>query len=50
MSALSSLGTLYRDADGVEVWAIRDASGALVADGVASDHDAAAIADEVSGS
>ena len=45
--ALYELGTLTRNADGVEVWTIRDRSGAIVADGIESDFDAAFVAASV---
>lgn len=45
MTALARLGELYRDADGIEVWRVRDTAGRVVAEGIASDHDAAWIAD-----
>lgn len=49
MSNLDTLGTLYRNAEGNEVWRVRDtsgASGAIVAEDVASDFDVAWIADQ----
>lgn len=42
--ALDRLGSLYRNADGVEVWAIRDLNGAIVADNIEPDFDAAFVA------
>lgn len=46
---LERLGELYRDADGHEVWRIRSAAGVVVAEGVASDHDAAWLAEAEEG-
>lgn len=47
MTALEQFGSLYRDECGNEVWRIVDRSGAVVADGVSSDYDAAWIAGRV---
>lgn len=44
---LETYGRLYRDADGHEVWRIVGTDGRVVADGVASDHDAEWIATQV---
>lgn len=46
-TALDRLGELYRDADGREVWRVRDESGQVIAEGVASDHDARFLAEAV---
>lgn len=45
MAALDQLGTLYRNADGVEVWAIRNTRGEVIADNITSDADAAFVAE-----
>jgi|GEM_PF-5855464 len=45
--ALDRFGSLYVNEEGWEVWCIRDRSGAVYADDVASDHDAAWIAGRV---
>lgn len=42
--ALHQLGELYRNANGHEVWRIRDRQGRIVADDIDSDRDAAWIA------
>lgn len=44
MTALDRFGELYRNAEGAEVWRIRNARGEVVAEDVSSDHDAAWIA------
>lgn len=45
--ALQQLGTLYRDADGIEVWSIRNLDGTVHADGIGSDFDAEWIAGRI---
>lgn len=49
LGALYRLGQLYRDADGRMVWRVRDTAGHVLADGIASDHDAAWIAAHIVG-
>lgn len=46
-TALNKLGELYRNADGVEVWRIRNLEGVIEAEDIASDFDAACIALEL---
>ncbi|UGS26351.1 hypothetical protein K8F61_17250 [Microbacterium resistens] len=48
MNALDELGELYRDENGHEVWRIRDRKGNVQHEGVASDHDAAWLAEQIS--
>lgn len=47
MDALTEHGELYRDEAGHEVWRIRNRTGHVVAEGIASDHDARWLADQV---
>lgn len=47
--ALHELGELYRDTYGNEVWRIRDRDGNVRHEGVASDHDARWLAEQIDG-
>lgn len=46
-SALEALGELYRNAEGVEVWRIRDRAGVICHEDVASDFDAEFLAEQL---
>jgi hypothetical protein len=45
--ALMAHGELYRDAEGHEVWRIRNTDGTVYVEGIASDFDAEWLADQM---
>lgn len=48
-SNLARYGSLYRNDEGHEVWRITGPDGQVIAENVSSDHDAAWIADQITG-